>query len=217
MRMGAGLRVEGLESRVKRSPIPGALDSQPSTLNPNAALCRKSGCDRQIRRQQLSDQHEDQRHVEKPRRRLVRLHVRGLPDEIGKSERAQNSPGHAEEKEEGVPLQRQKRREPVAARIGHDRGGEKKSAQEGQEREQNRASREQSEWKRPRDEVPVSQVHRQENGAEEEATQKRPGYGPRISGAARSDQGHPGEAPAGRGGAGREQDARGAGAVRVSR
>src|SRR5262249_24357251 len=82
--------------------------SQPRTshLELRTPLRREPGRDREVGREQLTDQHEEERDVEKSGGRVIRFHVGRLPDEVGKGERTHDSPQNAKQEEQSVALER---------------------------------------------------------------------------------------------------------------
>src|SRR5512138_2035994 len=102
-------------------------DSNGERRTSNVARSSGKSCgDRQIGGEQLADQHEDERDVEKAGGGLVGPHVRRLPDEVRERQGPDDSPEHAEEKEERLLLEGKESPQPFAASAGGDRDREEK-------------------------------------------------------------------------------------------
>ena len=122
--------ISGLDSREIRGRHAVAGSTGARAPFPSGRKTRRDG---QVGGEELADQHEHERDVKETGRRLVRPHVRGLPDEPRQRERPHDAPRHAEEEEESVALERQQGAEAVAG-VKRDRRAEKQRCARRRER-----------------------------------------------------------------------------------
>src|SRR3990170_4296316 len=127
--------------------------------------------DAEKRRDQLSEEDEDQKHVEEPGRRLGGADLHRLPDEAGEEKGGAEAHETAEEKEE--PVRREddvggaadSKNLPASKREG---GHDRRPSGRDRERDPESAVAERSDRKAGVDEIPVPEDHRDPNRSQEE-------------------------------------------------